>query len=87
MFDVEFRSVFGVEGEGAVGYDSSPQVWLFSSRLSFDCLALSDKEECKLGKITDSSYFRRRLGDSGVRGNEVKPTSPGLTSIEENGHW
>ncbi|KAG5389907.1 hypothetical protein IGI04_031449 [Brassica rapa subsp. trilocularis] len=28
--------------------------------------------------------LRRRLGDSGIR--EVKPTSPGLTSIEENGH-
>ncbi|KAF3569896.1 hypothetical protein F2Q69_00060023 [Brassica cretica] len=40
VFDVEFRSVFGVEGEGAVGYGNSPQVWLFSSRLSFDCLAL-----------------------------------------------
>lgn len=48
---------------------------------------LIDNEECSLARSPISSYFRRCLGDFGIQGNEVKPTSPGLMSIEENGYW
>ncbi|KAF2586314.1 hypothetical protein F2Q70_00037370 [Brassica cretica] len=56
-----------------------------STLLSFGCLALKPtKKNANLARSPITSYFRRRLGDSGIR--KVKPTSPGLTSIEENCH-
>ncbi|KAJ4892917.1 hypothetical protein Rs2_19711 [Raphanus sativus] len=47
--------------------------------------ASTTKKNTDLARSPITSYFGRRLGDSGIQGNKVKPTSPGLTSIEENG--